>query len=111
MLVRASCHHQIQLLRQREEVPASRLCEPRMVDLYPIEARRGQCGDVVAAEPGGIAGNRRRVRQHRDAPAAWVLAYNARRDLCTVTSGKLASDGSPLHMLSRHGGSYLTLRW
>jgi hypothetical protein len=45
------------------------------------------------------------------AAATWVLAYNARCDVGAATFGTSASAGSPLQMLSRYGGSYLTLRW
>jgi hypothetical protein len=45
------------------------------------------------------------------AAATWVLAYNARCDLSASRFGTPASAGLPLHMLSRYGGDYLTLRW
>ena len=46
------------------------------------------------------------------AAATWVLAYNARCDLCAATTfGKPAAEGSPLQTLSRYGTSYLSLRW
>jgi Phosphotransferase enzyme family len=45
------------------------------------------------------------------AAATWVLAYNARCELSAQRASHEPSPGSPLSMLSRHGATYLRLRW
>lgn len=45
------------------------------------------------------------------AAAVWVLAYNARCQLCFLPTGDPPPPGSTLQALAEHGQTYLTLDW